>query len=392
MKLGCLFFPQFAIQVERAHDASLRGKVVVIGGSSHERKPVHDASPEALECGVRRGISLREAYSLCPHGLFLPLSSEKYARAFTAILTLLADSSPVVEAGASDSAFIGLRYEPDGQALMREISRLIEEQLQFRTSMAVAANKFVAWVASRVAATGQIIAVHETEERSFLKDVPVSLLPASPQTLGQLELLGIRRMGQLAELPLAALVLEFGGEAKQLWELSNGIDESGLIPWNAPTLKEHIRFAPPADSLSQLLAGADAALINLTGQLKRRWQCCRCLTMSLSFENGHIIQRVFHFKEAISSEQMMLHHIRRCLEEARFTAPVSVMRLTLADFCSESGRQALFIDEPLKRRGRLASTIAHLQQRYGPGVIKKVLPTPHAVLPEESLSFIDFGS
>jgi hypothetical protein len=82
----------------------------------------------------------------------------------------------------------------------------------------------------------------------------------------------------------------------------------------------------------------------------------------------------------------MLRHLKQYLESARFSAPVSEMRLTLTDFCPESGKQALFVDEPLRHREKLASAISWLRQRYGKEMVGKVLARPDSPLPEDSFS------
>jgi len=391
MRVGCFFFPRFAVQVEARNNDSMIGRPIITGGLPYERKAVYDASQEALECGVRQGMPLREAYSLCPQGLFLPLDEERYANAFTAILTLLADYSPVIEAGTLGSAFIDLSYECDELKFVRELGQLIEKRFHLHSSISIASNKFVAWAASQIARPGEVIVVPERERKDFLKDLPVRFLPASSRTLEQLELLGIYRIGQLASLSLAAVSLEFGSEGKRSWELSNGIDRSRLIPWiKVPMLKEQIYFEPAAESVIQLLARGDELLNRLSQQLKERWQCCLRLTLFLHFSNGHIAQRVVHFKEATSSKETMLRRLKQCLEKARFTSPVSEMRLTLTDFCPEGGRQALFLDEPLKRRERLASAISWLRYRYGKWVVGRMLTKPNSVLPEDSFSLTEF--
>jgi nucleotidyltransferase/DNA polymerase involved in DNA repair len=344
-------------------------------------------------------MPLRAAYTLCPQGVFLPLDEEKHANIFTTVSTLLATQSPVVEAGTPGSAFLDLSYErPDYTAefqFVEGVRQTIEKRLQLHACVSVAPNKFVARAASQVARPGKITIIAEKEGRNFLKDLPVCLLPASSKTLERLELLGIYRIGQLASLSLAAVSLEFGNEGKRLWELSNGIDESRLIPWSqVPMLKEQIYFEPGAENINQVLAASDELLTKLSQQLKERWQCCLRLTISMHFSNDHIAQRVFHFKEATSSRETMLRHLKQYLESARFTVPLSEMRLTLTYFCPESGRQAPissgFSDQPLKYRERLASAISWLRQKYGKGIVGRVLAKPSSALPEDSFSFTEF--
>ena len=418
MRIACFFFPRFVVQVEARDNASLQGKPVIVGGHPYERKAVYDASKEALAFGIRQGMPLREAYTICPQGVFLPLDEGKHADAFTAILTLLAGYSPMVEAGyrelhlrayrgtpasgvspAEYSAFVDLSYEcPDSIAELRfveEIRQLLETRCQLRPLVSVATNKFVAWAASRIAGPGKVTVIARGGEKDFLNDQPVCVLPASARTLEQLDLFGIHRIGQLARLSPAAVSLEFGNEGQRLWELSNGLDRSRLIPWShMPMLKEQVDFEPPAETLQQVLASGDTLLMGLSQQLKERWQCCLRLTVSMHFSNDHIAQRVFHFKEATSSRETMLRHLKQYLESAGFKTPVGEMRLTVTDLCPESGRQAPissgFSNGPRKHREKLASTISRLRQRYGKGVVGKVLARPNSALPEDSFSFTEF--
>jgi DNA polymerase-4 len=391
MRVGCFFFPHFAVQVEVRDNSSLTGKPVTIGGLPYERKEVYDASKEALACGVRQGMSLREAHAMCPQGTFLPLDEEKYADAFTTVLTLFANYSPVVETGAPGSVSIDLKYETNELQFIEEVRQAIEQRFRLHPFISIAPNKFAAWAASQVAAPEKVIVITEGEEKDFLKDLPVCFLPTSSGTLERLELLGIHCMGQLACLSTGAVSLEFGDEGKLLWELSNGIDGSRLIPWSkVPALMEQTYFEPEAETSCQVLAGCDGLLTGLSRQLKERWQCCLRLTISMHFSNDCIAQRVFHFKEATSGKETMLRHLKQYLESARFSAPVSEMRLTLTDFCPESGRQALLVDEPWRHRERLASAISWLRQRYGKEMVGKVLAKPNSPLPEDSFLFTEF--
>ena len=395
MRVGCFFFPHLPVQVETSRDETLRGRPIIIGGHLHERKAVHDASRAALDCGVREGMPLREAYALCPQGLFLPLDEEDYSQAFTAVLAFLTDCSPLVEGGAPDNAFIDLSYESDEGRFAAEMARLIEKHLHLHSSVSLASSKFVARAASRTGKPGDVIVIPEGEERDFLKDLPVCLLPASSRTLERLELLGIRRMGQLAGLSPAAISLEFGKEGERLWALANGIDGSKLIPWSeVPVLKEQICFEPGAETLAKVLASGDELLTRLSQRLQERWQCCLRLIISLHLSNDHIVERVVHFKEATSSRETMLRHLKQCLEKASFTAPVSEIRLTVTDLCPESGRQApissVFIDDTLRRRQGLTAATTRLRQRYGRWVVGRMLAKQKSALPEDSFSFTGF--
>lgn len=391
MRIGCIFFPNFAVQVEVRDNNALSGKPIIIGGFPYQLKSVHDTSEEAMRQGVKRGMPLRQAYALCPQAIFLPLAEDKYNDAFTHVLNLLAQYTPVVAMGAETCALLDATLERDESGFITETMEIIEEKTGLHTSAGIASNTFVACVASQVAKPSKCLVVTDGEERRFLQNLPVDLLPASPESLRRLKLFGIYEMEELAKLPIGAVKLQFGQEGQILWELANGIDFSRLMPWKMPeALTGEVSFELPAEALTVILSGAGDLLNSLAGQLKQNWQCCRRLTMCLSFSNGDMVKRTFHFKEATCSKEVMLRQLQRYLERARFTSLIEKMALTLTDLCSEEGKQASFLDTQVRHWEKLITAINQLQQRYGKGIVKQVLYKEKCLLPEDSFSFANF--
>jgi len=388
MRVACLFFPHFAVQVEERDNRELPGKPVIIGGFHYEAKAVHDVSEEAAACGVSPGVPLRQAYTLCPHGTYIPLDSEKYDTAFTDLLSLLAGYSPKIESGAPVYALVDLAYEPDEAGFIQEIAERIWKAAHFHMSAGVASSRFAARVASQAAGSSRSLIIPQGEERKFLEGLSVDLLPASLELIRRLELLGIYEIGKLMDLPCEAVELQFGAEGRRVWEMANCVDRTELKAWTVPqALEEELRFEPSIDSLDLLLAGADELLDSLSRKLEKRWQYCRRLTVSLRFSNDHIVQRAFYFKEATASSGPMRSRLQHCFEQAGFAAPVSEMRLTLTDFCSEEGKQSSFLAKPSRHKERLLPAIHTLQLKHGRAVLKRAVPRRNARLPEEAFSF-----
>jgi len=391
MRIGCIFFPSFAVQVEVRDNNFLSDKPIIIGGFPYQLKAVHDASEEAMRQGVKRGMPLRQAHALCPQAIFLPLAEDKYNDAFTHVLNFLAQYTPVVAVGAETCALLDATLERDEFAFIKEIMEIIEEKTGLHTSAGIASNQFVARVASQVAKLNECLVVPDSAERGFLQNLPIDLLPASPESLRRLKLFGIYEMQELAKLPIGAVKLQLGQEGQILWELANGIDSSKLMPWKMPeALTGEVFFDPPAEVLTIVLNGTGDLLNSLAGQLKQSWQCCRRLTVCLSFNNGDMVKRTFHFKEATCSKEVMLRQLQCYLERARFTSLIEKVTLTLTDFCSEEGKQASFLDAQVKHWGKLITAINQLQQRYGKGIVKQVLYKERCLLPEDSFLFANF--
>jgi DNA polymerase-4 len=392
MRIGCIFFPNFAVQVEVRDNNALSGKPIIIGGFPYQLKAVQDASEEAMRQGVKRGMPLRQAYALCPQAIFLPLAEDKYNDAFTHVLNFLAKYTPVVAVGAETCALLDATLEQDEFAFIKQTMKILEEKTSLHTSAGIASNTFVARVASQVTKPGECIIVSDGDERRFLQNLPVDLLPASPESLRRLKLFGIYKMEELAKLPIGAVKLQFGREGQILWELANGIDSSKLMPWKMPeSLTGEVFFEPPAEVLTIILNGAGDLLNSLAGQLKQNWQCCRRLTICLSFSNGDMVKRTFHLKEVTCSKEAMLRQLQHYLERAIFTSLIEKMTITLTDLCSEEGKQASFLDTQVKHWEKLITAINQLQQRYGKGIVKQVLYKEGRLLPEDSFFFANFN-
>jgi len=58
MQILCLVIEHFPVAVELRENPELSGRVIVIGGLAHERKPVFDCSQEASGFGIESGLPL----------------------------------------------------------------------------------------------------------------------------------------------------------------------------------------------------------------------------------------------------------------------------------------------------------------------------------------------
>ena len=68
----------FYASVEIRDDPSLRGKPLIIGSLPHERGVVATCSYEARKYGVHSGMNIKEAYRLCPQGIYRHPDFNKY--------------------------------------------------------------------------------------------------------------------------------------------------------------------------------------------------------------------------------------------------------------------------------------------------------------------------
>ncbi len=392
MRIACINFPHFAVQVERVHTPSIGNSPVVIGGYPYEKKRVYEVSEEAMAKSVRIGMPLREAYGLCPKAVFLPIREENYFSQFEAILTILYSFSPVLEWAYLGCAFVGLEPHADEIGLGRKITSLIREKTRFDSSAGFASSKFVAWAACQMIGPGEVVRVPDRQEEKFLKDLPLDLLPVSEETLRRFKLLGLTTLGQVANLPLKKMDREFGHQSKLLWELAKGIDRSRLKRWKPQYFVEGSHFFETlAETSQQMIEEADRLLAGLISKLDKRKQKSGKLIVNLVFADKSIVTKVLPFKDPVFSKEKILERFTHWLEGDKFDGPVVEMKLSLDDLCPREGMQMGLYRE-FRVRARLNPALKSLRARFGKNVIKRaVLSESSARLPEESFRFVEFG-
>src|SRR5262249_57515183 len=76
--------------------------------------------------------------------------------------------------------------------------------------------------AGRIGGPGQLTVVSDERTRDFLAPLPLSLLPLEEERYAELEELGVKRIGQLAELPGAAVAERLGPGGRYARTLARG--------------------------------------------------------------------------------------------------------------------------------------------------------------------------
>ena len=211
------------------------------GAPSPDRENLHRSMSDVASCnyearkfGVRNGMQLGEALSLCPELALVPYDFDRYHSVSKAFYETLVQCCPAIEPVSCDEAYLEFT---DCVETLAQVPPIVEE-LRGRVLVAtgcaasagVAGNMLLARVATRVAKpNGQYLLPHE-EAESFLSSLPAGDLPGVGRaTSSKLEEMGVRTCGELRALPLPKLKSEFGPRTGQaLHDGCRGIDARPL--------------------------------------------------------------------------------------------------------------------------------------------------------------------
>src|SRR6056297_1039987 len=141
----------FYAAIEQRDRPELRGKPVVVGGSS-ARGVVAAASYEARRFGIHSAMPGRRAAELCPQAIFVRSRIDHYAAVGRQVRAIFHRYTPLVQPLSLDEAFLdvtaSLRLFGSAETIGRAIKQAIRQELSLTASVGVAPLKFVAKIAS----------------------------------------------------------------------------------------------------------------------------------------------------------------------------------------------------------------------------------------------------
>jgi len=249
----------FYAAVEQRDRPELRGKPVIVGGTG-PRGVVSTASYEAREFGVRSAMPGFEARRLCPDGIFVRGSMQRYAAESKRIFEIFRRYTPLVQGLSLDEAFLDISGTERLFGPPAEVARRLREDVREETDLAVSVGiapvKLVAKIASDLAKPDGVLEVAPDAVRTFLEPLPVSRIwGVGPVARGRLTAAGFHTVGDLARADGAALESVLGAWGTRLAGLARGEDMSEVEPFREPvSYSEENTFGSDVDDVQKLRA------------------------------------------------------------------------------------------------------------------------------------------
>ncbi len=223
----------FYASVEQRDDPALRGKPLVVGGSSN-RGVVAAASYEARKFGIRSAMPMREAYRRCPDLLRVKPRMSHYQAESMKIFAIFREYTPLVEGLSLDEAFLDVTESialfGDEVRIAQEIKKRIREETALTASVGVAPNKLVAKIASDLDKPDGLSVVTASNMRAVLDPLPVRVIPGiGRETLARLTRIGVESIADLRRAADRDLKPIFGKFTHRTRDRASGIDDRPVL-------------------------------------------------------------------------------------------------------------------------------------------------------------------
>lgn len=365
----------FYASVEVRDNPTLKGKPLIIGSLPQERGVVATCSYEARKFGVHSAMNIKEAYRLCPNGVFMHPNFEKYRAVSNQLHEIWNTYATASEYIALDEAYLDVSDSAGSWERACEFARLIKQRtlddLKLTCSVGVAYSKTAAKTASEEKKPNGYFEIPTAEDFVNLiidRDVRV-LYTVGAKTAEKLNRTGIRTVRDIQE-HREEVIRSFGKQGEWIAQIAFGIDDRKVSPYkpeDAKSISREITFQEDVDDSSFI---ADVLLL-LALSVERRAERVNLygegVTLKLTFSDMRSITRSKLIPSSRSAVTIYEEAIR-LLEQAPQKA-VRLVGVGIYHLVGEYGRQLRFDDFMPEVRDqqeeKSKAALEKLHQRYG---------------------------
>jgi protein ImuB len=220
-------------------------------------------------------------------------------------------------------------------------------------------------------APGQHQVLTKSQLRARLDPLPLGLLDLPAATVTALQTSGLRRIGQVLEMPAAAITRRFGPETQLYLQRLCATASDPRPAWRLPAIyRTRCEFGVEVHTSTALLFPLQRLLLEFQGYLRAR--DCSVQRFTLEFEHyRHPASRVsIGLSIAGREAAQFLTLVRERLHSLELPAPVSALRLEALEFTAPAIVQTDLFGNDAQPLQQLQRLLDRLRARLGENSIQ----------------------
>lgn len=375
----CALISRLSLTSALGERGEMLGRPVAVAPEPGGPQVIGETSGAAEAFGVRSGMRLAEALSRCPGLALVPADPVRAEAVWEESLRRLESIGAAVEPSRPGEAFFaaaplrGLHGEVD--AVLFRARRALGPPAR----LGAGPNRLCARAAAaRMRARRPPLAVTGSTARRMIAELAVSALRdrlgdewTGASVPDSLERLGVRTLGELAELPAEAIADRFGEPGMRALRLARGVDEP-LRP-RRPREELVARIGlPEAASGQQLERALDLLVERLLADPRRAMRTIRRLRLEVNLAGGGGWRSEIAMRSASADPERLRLAVSPRLAE--LPGPAAAVALRALELGPRAGDQPpLARSESEQRRGRLAEAVRQVRAAAGRDAVLQVL-------------------
>lgn len=371
----------FFCSVEELLDPSLVGKAFAVGGSPQGRGVIASCSYAARLKGVRSAMPAGKAIQLCPELLMIHHRHNLYSEYSERVMSILQDTTPLVEQVSVDEAFLDVSDLPQPLRLIAlGLQKRVADETHLPCSLGGSTNKLVAKMANdygkKQVRTGRapraITIIEPGEEQAFLAPLDIQALWGfGPKTADKLRERGILRIGQLYELSEPELRGFFGNHALEILDRAKGIDTRPVYDseGDPKSVSNETTYYSDTDDLQQISDTLRWLSDKVGYRLRKHDLAGSCVQIKIRYSDFSTITRQKMLQQPTNLDDEIFEAITELLK-SNLTIGREVRLLGVAvTKLEEPAVQLSLWDNTAQKKTKLTEAIDSLKDKYGKQII-----------------------
>jgi protein ImuB len=393
----CVRLPRFELVIAAGGPAALAQQPLALAPEAGRESRVGEVSGAAEAFGVHPGMMVGEALARCPRLGLVPPDPLGVADAWEGVARALEGIGAALELDRPGLAYFeaaglcGLHGGEEG------VIAAARQALDRRAGSRIGAGptRFCALAASLRARARRPVVVSDARPPGgarYLAPLPVGVLRHRAETemlVAPLERLGVRTLGELGELPRAAMADRFGEPGLLARRLARGSD-TPLRPRGVQDRLEETLELPEAASGPMLERALGLLVDRLLVRPERRGHTLRSVVLAARLVEGGTWRERVVFREALSDPRRMRLAIGPRL--ALLPAPAQALRLGVERLGPPGGEQRALMEEAREARlVRVREAVRQVRAVAGPyGALRALCVDPDSRVPERRVMLTPF--
>lgn len=299
----------FFVAVECKRDSKLKGRPLIIGGSSR-RGVVAACSYETRRFGVHSAMPMYLALQLCPDAKVISGDMEAYSQASHEVTEIIAENAPTFEKSSIDEFYIdasGMDRYFGAFKWAKELRKTIIKKSALPISLGLSVNKLVSKVATGEFKPNAEAQIKPGTEKDFLAPLSVEKIPMiGKQTASFLHDMGVRTVQTLRDMPVQFLTSAFGKNGLSLWNKAHGEDQSPVVPYSEQkSISTECTFDSDTIDVKRLKSVLIAMVEKVAFNLRDQHKLASCVTVKIRYANFDTETKQVHIPYTASDHVLL---------------------------------------------------------------------------------------
>ena len=360
----------FYAAVEVLHNPALAGVPLIIGALPHERGVVATCSYEARKFGVRSAMNIKEAYRLCPHGIYMHPNMDRYAEASRQVRRIWDDYTDLSEHISLDEGYLDVTHSAHlfggPSHIGHEIKRRTTEEVGLSCSVGIGYSMMSAKIASEEGKPGGIFEIADADALLKLiidRDVRViyGVGVKSAAVLAENGVYTVRDVIANADKVRDLL----GKHGHDIVQLARGADLRRVAtPPKSKSLGKEHTFQKDVTNFGYLRDSLLLMAKRLSFKIRMGGLSAKTVTLKVTY--GNMVQVTRSKTGSHVSTTGEIYHMAEALLDKIERRPIRLVGISLSGLTNEPVSQISLFDEAADGKlPPLQDLILELQYKYG---------------------------